>query len=82
MVHNMASNSWMVPNRFLKLQRARRLYAFIASNFGAGRFVVVSTHLRSTTYRSLDWFKLQGASVYVRRGRSWDCIDFSSISAF
>jgi hypothetical protein len=78
----MLTNNKMIPGRFLKLQQARNRYAFIESNFAAGRFILVSTHLRSTTYRSLDQFRLRGSSVYMRRGSSWDCIDFSRISAF
>lgn len=73
------SNSEMKPLRFYKLFMARRKFRDIAQHLNAGGRVQVSTYTRSVVYRSLDWFVLKGASVYVRRGRGLDCIDYSGI---
>ena len=44
--------------------------------------VQVTTHLRSTVYRHKhrDMFRLgKSGSLYVQRGRNWDCIDYCGI---
>jgi len=46
-----------------------------------GRRVQVSTHLKSTVYdeRHIAMFRTMKNSLYVQRGRAWDCIDYCSI---
>jgi hypothetical protein len=75
----MITNEQMVPGRYLRIQKARRLFAAIASTFAQGGVVQVVTHLRATTYKDVSWFKLGKASVYARSGRSWVCIDLARV---
>lgn len=78
----MLCNSDMIAGRFLRLHKARRLFRFIQDSFAGGRSVVVSTMTRATRYdgRHADLFQLRGASVLVRRGKSWDCINHCRVS--
>jgi hypothetical protein len=75
----MITNEQMIPGRFLRIQIARRLFSAIASCFSQGGVVEVVTHTRATTYKNVTCFKLGKASVYVRSGRSWVCIDFARV---
>jgi hypothetical protein len=41
---------------------------------------LIATYARATYYKSADWFKLDAiGSLYVRRGKAWDCLDFTKI---
>ena len=53
----------------------------IQETLKSGLRVQVSTHLRSTVYdeRHAGMFKASGRSLYVQRGKNWDCIDYCSI---
>jgi hypothetical protein len=78
------TNEQMKAGRFLKLAKARRMFRFITSNLEAGNSVSLTTATRSTNYKAKhkDMFKLAGASVYVQRGKNWDCIDYCRVTAF
>jgi hypothetical protein len=77
------NNEQMKAGRFLKLHRARRMFRFIAANLTAGNSVQITTYTKSTVYKAkhVDMFKLKGASVWVQRGKTWDCIDLCHIRA-
>jgi len=53
----------------------------IQETLRSGLRVQVSTHLQSTVYdqRHAEMFKAKGNSLFVQRGKSWDCIDYCSI---
>lgn len=59
---------------------AERL-AEIQAALKEGRRVQVSTYLKSTVYdeRHIGMFRATEKSLYVQRGRAWDCIDYCSI---
>jgi hypothetical protein len=43
--------------------------------------VQVLTYTRATTYKSIEWFRFDRFSAYVRRGKQWDCIDYALLSS-
>lgn len=77
------SNAEMKPNRFGQWAAARKRVAWIQSQLAAGRTVYLTTYTRSTTYtaKHSDWFKADRSGAYVRRGKSWDCIDYCGLTA-
>lgn len=70
---------------------AQQKLEMIQSHINAGRTVFVSTALKSTriTPRTFaNWarlghelFKVKGDTLYMARGRSFDCIDYCAIQA-
>lgn len=46
-----------------------------------GNVVVVATYTRATYYnhKHRDSFKVAAGSLYVRRGKAWDCIDYNAL---
>lgn len=79
------TNEQMKAGRFLKLQKGRKMFRFILANLEAGNSVSLTTYTRSVNYKAKhkDMFKLGASgSVYVQRGKAWDCIDGSKITAF
>jgi hypothetical protein len=75
------TNAQMIPNRFARMAKVRRLQRKIAETFAKGGWVQVATVLRVTTYqpKHAHHFKFGRFSVYVARGKHWDCIDFCAI---
>jgi hypothetical protein len=75
------TNAEMIPNRFLKVHQARSRYRSIVAHLQAGGSVQLVTYTRATQYgpKHLGFFKISGSSIYVQRGKSWDCIDFTPI---
>jgi hypothetical protein len=78
------TNEQMIAGRFLALHKARRRFAFIVRNLEAGNTVSLTTATRSTNYKPKhkDMFKIVGRDVYVQRGKSWDCINYTKVTAF
>lgn len=78
------TNEQMKAGRFLKMAKARRMFRFIISNLAAGNSVSLTTATRSTNYKAkhIDMFRLAGGSVYVQRGKNWDCINGVRVTAF
>lgn len=58
--------------------RARTLYGKITETLQAGGMVQVCTytHAKEYTAKHADMFRLGNGSVYVQRGKHWDCIDY------
>jgi hypothetical protein len=79
------TNEQMKAGRFLKLAKGRRMFRFIVANLIAGNSVSVTTHTRSVNYKAkhVAMFKIGATgSVYVQRGKAWDCIDLCRITTF
>lgn len=62
-----------------KTQDLDRTYRRICACITAGGTVWVCTHYRRTAYKKVEQFRLTNKSLYVRRGRNWDCIDYCAI---
>jgi len=77
----MLTNEQMIPNRFGRMAKVRRLQRKIAATFAAGGIVQVATHTRYTNYsaKHAEMFKFDRFSAYVARGKHFDCIDFCTI---
>jgi hypothetical protein len=78
------SNSQMIAGRFLRYARARKAIAWIKAQLAAGRIVQLATYTKATNYdaRHADMFKATKAGAFVRRGKSWDCIDLCELRSF
>ena len=78
------TNEQMVAGRFLRTHRARVLIAGIIGALNSGRIVQVATCTKATQYdaRHADMFKATKSGAYVRRGKSWDCIDYATIRVY
>lgn len=74
-------NEDMKPSRFLKLFEAKTKLAAILGHLAVDGRVVVATPLKATVYtkKHATMFKAHKGSVYVQRGKSWDCIDYCAI---
>lgn len=75
------TNDQMVPGRFAKLAKGRKLLKRMNVCWDLGGFVRIGTCLKYTDYkarhRDLIWIGKSG-SLYVKCGKSNDCIDFCS----
>ena len=78
------TNSQMIAGRYLRYARARQRVAWIKAQLAVGRIVQLTTYTKATSYdaRHADMFKATKAGAFVRRGKSWDCIDFSNLQSF
>ena len=78
------TNSQMIADRFVRFARARKRVAWIRAQLGTGRTVQLATYTKATNYdaRHADWFKATKAGAFVRRGKSWDCIDLCALRSF
>ena len=78
------TNSQMIAGRFLRYARARQRVAWIKAQLAAGRIVQLATYTKATRYdaRHADMFKATKAGAFVRRGKSWDCIDYCALQSF
>jgi hypothetical protein len=74
----------MVAGRFLRYPRARKRVAWIKAQLAADRIVQLTTYTKATRYdaRHVDMFKATKVGAFVRRGKNWDCIDFSDLRSF
>jgi hypothetical protein len=78
------TNSQMIAGRFVHYARARKRVAWIKAQLAAGRIVQLATYTKATNYdgRHTDLFKATKAGAFVRRGKSWDCIDLCELRSF
>lgn len=53
----------------------------IQTHLSAGKKVMVATAYRAWVFgpKHRDMFKTDGKSLYMQRGKSWDCIDYAAI---
>jgi hypothetical protein len=77
------TNPQMIAGRLLRYARARQRVAWVKAQLAAGRIVQLTTYTKATSYdaRHADMFKATKAGAFVRRGKSWDCIDFSNLQS-
>lgn len=75
------SNDQMKPGRFLKLQQVRNRFAAIVSHLSKGGRIMTCSYTKPTIYTAKHavMFKVKGSSLYVQRGRAFDCLDFTPI---
>jgi hypothetical protein len=73
----------IVITRLVTEGSAQRV-AWIKAQLAAGRIVQLTTYTKATSYdaRHADMFKATKAGAFVRRGKSWDCIDFTNLQSF
>jgi hypothetical protein len=78
------TNSQMIAGRFFRYARARNRVARNKAQLAAGRIVQLTTYTKATSYgpQHADMFKATKAGALVRRGKSWDCIDFTNLQSF
>lgn len=79
------TNEEMKPGRFLKMARGRKIFAGMNRCWDKGGVVVIATGLRAAQIKAnaRECVVLgKSGSLYIRRGKSMDCIDFCAIKAF
>lgn len=79
----MLKNSEMIPNRYAKWARARRVVAFIQSSLDAGRTVYLTTytHRYVITANHRDLFKATKDGAFMASGKKWLSIDGCRVAA-
>ena len=78
----MNKNSEMKAGRFSKLARGRRIMKKMDACWNAGGFVRIGTATRYTDLKAKHRELIEmgkSGSLYMRRGKRADCIDFCSI---
>lgn len=76
------TNDEMKAGRFAKLAKGRRTLRRMNACWDAGGFVRIGTCTRYTDYKpkQRDMVLIgKSGSLYVKRGKGAECIDFSSI---
>lgn len=77
----MLTNEQMIAGRFAKLAKGRKLVRRMNEAWDRGGFVRIGTATRYTDlqpkHRDMVWIGKSG-SVYLRRGKTSDCIDYCS----
>lgn len=78
------SNAEMTAGRYLRWQIARRRVAWIKEHLAHGHTVQVTTYTKATrfTAKHVNMFKATRSGAYVQRGKVWDCIDHTKLSAY
>jgi hypothetical protein len=78
------TNSQMIAGRFLRYARTRKRIAWIKGQLAKGHIVQLATYTKATNYHAhhADMFKATKAGAFVRRGKSWDCIDLCELRSF
>lgn len=57
-------------------------FAKICETLQSGGIVQVCTHLKAWQFSKpehVKFFMLSGNGLFMRRGKSWDCIDYSNL---
>jgi len=78
----MLTNDKMIKGRFAKLYHGKKMYNDIVNHLNNNGNVLLCTYTKVTKYQSKhsNMFKLgKSGSVYVQRGKNWDCIDYAGI---
>lgn len=70
-----------IPGHFARWATARRLVARIQAHISRGGAVIVSTYTKAWQFdaRHATYFKASPSGAFMRRGKSWDCIDGCAI---
>jgi hypothetical protein len=78
----MISNEQMKSGRFEKLANGKKTFNAIINHLQNNGEVYICTYTKAIKYQSkhINMFKLgKSGSVYVQRGKNWDCIDYAGI---
>ena len=78
-------NAQMQPGRYARWAKARRTVKAIQGHLTAGHTVVIGTYTKAWRFDKpahADLFRAERYGAYMRRGRSWDCIDYCGIRVF
>jgi len=77
------TNAEMKSNRYLRWHKARCRIAWILARIAEGHTVQIATHTRAVRYtaKHAAMFKATKSGAFVQRGKVWDCIDHTNISA-
>lgn len=61
-----------------RAEKARLLYDKIISTLENDGVVTIATYTHARHYekKHLDLFRCTSTGVYIKRGKSWDCIDY------
>jgi hypothetical protein len=75
------NNSHMRPNRFFQWQQYKKRFAEIQAHLGKGGSVLIPTCTKATLYRPkhAGMFKVTRSGLFVQRGKSFECLNFSAI---
>lgn len=71
----------MQPNRFLQWQQYKKRFAEIHTHLKKGGTVLIPTCTKATLYRPehTGMFKVTRSGLFVQRGKSFECLNFSTI---
>ena len=74
----------MKAGRYVRWAKARKRVAWIASHLESGRTVQITTYTKATriSAKSKIEFKANKAGAWMKKGKSWECIDGVHISAY
>ena len=75
------ANDQMIVGRYLKRAKGRKLLARMVQTWDAGGFVRIGTALKFWDLHSKhrDLIRLdKSGSLYMARGRHWECVDYCS----
>ena len=78
----MLANDQMKKGRFEKIYRGKKIFYSIINHLNNNGDVLICTYTKATKYQKkhIAMFKLgKSGSVYVQRGKNWDCIDYTGI---
>lgn len=78
----MLTNEQMKANRYQKLYNGKKTFNAIINQLQTGGDVFIVTYTRAVKYKPqhINMFRLgKSGSVYVQRGKKWDCIDYCGI---
>lgn len=70
----MLANHEMRRDRYRLRAEAKKLHARIVGHIKAGGLVRLRTYTRARIFLRAEDFRCGDGAVFVRRGRSWDCI--------
>ena len=75
------TNSQMIENRFYLWHNYRKLISNIKATLAADGEVHIVGYGKviACTAKHIEMFKATKSGAYVRRGKNWDCINFSKI---
>ena len=77
------TNEQMKSGRYLRWHKARRRIAWILARLAEGRTVQIATQTRAVRYtaKHAAMFKATKSGAFVQRGKAWDCIDHTNLTA-
>lgn len=67
-----------------RADKAKILFDKIVATLESDGVVTVATYTHAKHYQKkhIDWFRYTANGVYVKRGKSWDCIDYCAFKFY